>query len=158
MNWQDVLADPTLQNLPYKIELNEWGKIVMTPASNKHGYFQSEILVRLKNLEKDGKTFVECSVETQQGVKVADVVWISSKFYTEHGLETPYRQAPELCVEVISPSNSETEMSEKKDLYLERGAQEVWFCDEGGDVVFWNNEGLLSGSHLFPAFPSKISL
>ncbi|RME59856.1 Uma2 family endonuclease, partial [Candidatus Parcubacteria bacterium] len=33
MKWSEVLADPTLQDLPYKIELNEWEQIVMTPAS-----------------------------------------------------------------------------------------------------------------------------
>ncbi len=33
MKWQDVLLDKTLQDLPYKIELNEYGKIEMSPAS-----------------------------------------------------------------------------------------------------------------------------
>ena len=28
MQWSEVMADKSLQNLPYKIELNEYGKIV----------------------------------------------------------------------------------------------------------------------------------
>ncbi len=47
MQWQDVINDPCLQNLPYKIELNEWGQIIMTPASNKHGYYQAEIALAI---------------------------------------------------------------------------------------------------------------
>ena len=38
MNWQEICNDPLLRELPYKIELNEWGKIVMTPA--RHSAFK----------------------------------------------------------------------------------------------------------------------
>ena len=37
MNWQEICNDPLLRELPYKIELNEWGKIVMSPA--RHSAF-----------------------------------------------------------------------------------------------------------------------
>lgn len=37
MKWSEVINDKTLQDLPYKIELNEWGHIVMSPVSNLHG-------------------------------------------------------------------------------------------------------------------------
>ena len=36
MQWQEVVNDPSLQDLPYNIEMNEYGKIIMSPASNKH--------------------------------------------------------------------------------------------------------------------------
>jgi Uma2 family endonuclease len=42
------------------------------------------------------------------------------------GFETPYARAPEICVEVTSPSNSRTEMREKIDAYLASGANELW--------------------------------
>ncbi len=32
MNWQEVCREPTLQNLPFKIELNRYGQVVMSPA------------------------------------------------------------------------------------------------------------------------------
>ena len=32
MKWQEVLEDKSLQDLTYKIELNRWGQIVMSPA------------------------------------------------------------------------------------------------------------------------------
>jgi len=37
MQWSDVIDNPLLQNLPFKIELNRFGNILMTPASNQHG-------------------------------------------------------------------------------------------------------------------------
>jgi len=33
LRWAEVMRDPSLQNLPYKIELNARGKIEMSPAS-----------------------------------------------------------------------------------------------------------------------------
>ncbi len=29
--WDEVLRDPALRDLPYKIEVNSWGKVEMTP-------------------------------------------------------------------------------------------------------------------------------
>ena len=40
LRWDEVLKDPSLQDLPYKIELNAWGKVEMSPASNRHGRLQ----------------------------------------------------------------------------------------------------------------------
>jgi hypothetical protein len=37
MQWADVLADRSLRDLPYKIELDRNGNIIMSPASNRHG-------------------------------------------------------------------------------------------------------------------------
>jgi hypothetical protein len=37
MNWSDVLEESTLQDLPFKIGMNEGGKIVLNSLSNKHG-------------------------------------------------------------------------------------------------------------------------
>ena len=35
MDWASVISDPLLRNLPYKIELNEHGTIMMSSASNR---------------------------------------------------------------------------------------------------------------------------
>lgn len=54
MQWQEVCNDPLLQNLPYKIELNRWGQIVMSPAKIKHGFFQNRIGSLLDRLIPSG--------------------------------------------------------------------------------------------------------
>ncbi|MFT5367060.1 MAG: Uma2 family endonuclease [Candidatus Latescibacterota bacterium] len=158
MKWSEVINDKTLQDLPYKIELNEWGHIVMSPASNRHGLIQSKIARLLNQQDALGETFPECSIETAKGVKVADVIWGSAHFFEQNGLETPYRVAPEICVEVLSPSNTMAEMEEKRDLYLAKGAREVWVCDEEGQLTFFDTCGKLAHSTLFPDFPTKVSL
>jgi len=158
MKWSDVINDKTLQDLPYKIELNEWGNIVMSPASNRHGLIQGKIARMLGQQNMPGETFPECSIETDKGVKVADVVWGSLHFFQQNGLETPYRVAPEICVEVLLPSNTMAEMKEKKDLYLAKGAREVWVCDEDGQMTFFDARGKMAHSTIFPHFPAQISL
>jgi hypothetical protein len=36
MRWEEVCADRQLQDLPFKIELNKWGQIVVSPVKIKH--------------------------------------------------------------------------------------------------------------------------
>ena len=123
MEWNQVLEHPSLQNIPFKIELNEWGKIVMTPASNLHGNLQVKIAMKLMLLLKEGEVSAEVSIQTSKNVKVADVAWASAEFISQHGFETPYSMAPEICVEVISPGNTKGEMAEKRELYLGQGCK-----------------------------------
>ncbi|MBB1126442.1 Uma2 family endonuclease [Thiospirillum jenense] len=156
MQWSEVIADTTLADLPYKIEMNEWGKIEMSPATNFHSGLQMEIAVLLRELLKDGKSYAEISIETAKNVKVADVVWASNQFLSQYGLETPYHVAPEICVEVMSPSNTEREMLMKTELYLERGAQEVWICLATGQLRFFTSAGQQTHSPLCPDFPTVI--
>jgi len=64
--------------------------------------------------------------------------------------------ASEICVEVISPGNTKGEMAEKRELYLAKGAKEVWFCDENGEMEFFTYDGRLSASKICPDFPINI--
>ena len=125
LTWADVMANPYLKNLPFKIELNRWGKIEMSPASNRHGLKQ---IALSRELEKQpgGQVLVECSIQTTDGVRVADVAWVSDAKLAAFGDATPYPQAPEICVEIMSPSNTWAEMHKKAELYLEAGAEQVW--------------------------------
>ena len=158
MRWSEVLTDKSLTNLPYKIELDEWGNIVMSPASNRHAFLQMTIALWLNGFKEQGIVFQECSVQTEKGVKVADVVWGSARFFARHQLATPYLLAPELCVEVLSPSNSMAEMREKKELYFAKGAKEFWVCDDTGQMIFFAPLGELERSELFPTFPRQLEL
>lgn len=136
MTWNDVLANPHLKDLPFKIELNRWGRIEMSPASNQHGMVQ---LQRVQDLAQRprGTVISACSIQTSDGVRVADVAWISAGRLAEFGVATPFPRAPELCVEIMSPSNSWPEMHVKAALYLEAGAEEVWVVTlDGRRTVF----------------------
>ena len=148
-----------MRDLPYKIEMNEWGNIVMSPASNRHGNIQTKIAFFLMTMMKNGTVLTECSVETSKGVKVADVAWASSSFLEKNRGQTPYLAAPEICVEIMSPSNTEAEMMHKRNLYFAKGALEYWLCDEDGNLRFFGVRGtLLEKSELYPQMTDKIEV
>lgn len=158
MNWQEVTEHPSLQNLPFKIELNEYGAIVMNPVKLSHSVYQGEILHLMHNMRNDGIVLVECAVWTPKGTKVADVAWMSNKLWKKLKGQTEAMIAPEVCVEVLSMSNSDVEMKEKRKLYFERGAKEVWICDEYGNISFYNLKRKITKSAMFTGFPNKIEI
>ena len=152
--WQDLCRDPSLEDLPYKIELNAWGKIEMSPApSNRHGRLQAALVIELSRQLK-GTAISECSVLTRIGVRVPDVVWASSEFMQAFGEITPYTRAPEVCIEVLSPSNVQAEIDEKTAAYLAAGAMEVWIVAEDGTIRYFTAAGEQAKS----GFPASISL
>ena len=157
MNWQQVVEDPSLKNLPYKIETNERGQIVMTPAMLKHGSYQFRIGNMLAKLLKiSGEIVTEAAIRTQKGSKVADVAWFSAERWALVAEEFDASVAANICVEVISPGNSTDEIDEMKALYFEAGAEEVWTCNATGEMNFFDPTGELQNSVLVTDFPSSI--
>lgn len=146
VRYRQLCEDPRFNNVPGKIELDVWGRMVMSPPpSNYHGALQVVLAARLAAL--GGRCFVEASVVTDTGLFVTDVAWASAEFMRAHRFETPYAQAPELCVEVISPSNSKPELEEKRQAYLAAGAEEVWLVfPKSKRVEIYNTEGLIPTS------------
>jgi Uma2 family endonuclease len=158
MNWQEVVAHPGLQNLPFKIELNQWGQIVMSPAKLKHSGYQGRLSFLLQTMRTDGIVLTECAVWTRKGTKAADVAWFSDELWEKMEDEPEATTAPQLCVEIVSNSNAKAEMREKRKLYFEQGAQEVWICSDQGRIDFYGPQGKLKDSRLFPGFPAHILL
>jgi Uma2 family endonuclease len=158
LTWEDVCADPSLRDLPFKIELNRLNQIVMSPAHPRHSRLQSKIARILGDLLTDGEAIVELAIETEDSTKVPDVVWASKATIARRGGEISWVGAPEICVEVLSPANTADEMDEKRTLYFERGATEVWLCSWDGKMAFYSVEGKLEHSKLCPTFPGTVVL
>ena len=158
MNWEQVCAEPNLKSLPYKIELNEWGQIVMSPASIRHVAFQALIAKLLATLLKQGKTLQEFPLETSENVKAPDVIWMSEERFEQVREKVSSPIAPEICVEVMSPGNTKQQMLHKGKLYFEKGAKEFWICDNNGNLEFYNAEGSLELSALIHEFPTKVEI
>ena len=152
--WDEVLRDPALRNLPYKIELNAWGKLEMTPASNRHSRLQGLVLAQLSRQLIGGALLPECSILTSIGVRCPDAAWASPEFMAAYGEITPYTRAPEICVEVVSPSNTQAEIEGKTWAYLAIGAHEVWIVSEAGTIRYFGQAGEKAKSD----FPVKIAL
>lgn len=157
MTWREVCEDKTLADLPYKIELNRFGQIVMSPTRNKRGFFQANIASLLQQLLPKGRVLVECAVDTPEGTKVADVAWATQERFRIIEDEFSCSIAPQICVEVWSPSNTREQIELKRRLYTERGAGEFWYCDQNGDMTFFDAKAQIGHSVLCPRFPASVA-
>jgi Uma2 family endonuclease len=159
--WDELCANSQLSQLDARIETDRHGHIIMTPPPEQdHGKRQYRIASLLERLmgSEAGVLMTECPISTSDGVKAADAAWISmNRNQKNHGLPC-LTTAPEICVEVLSPSNSTAEMDEKKALYVQAGAEEVWFCSNEGAMTFFNSAGLLAASRLCADFPPVVEL
>ena len=155
--WQEIVTDPALRDLPYKVETNRRGQIVLSPHSNRHSDLQAALFQLLQQHAPDGHVSVEYALATPRGVKTSDVVWMSLG-RREEMRETgdPSTLAPEICVEVMSESNTEEEMQEKRALYREIGAEEVWVVGEEGGIRFFGEEEA-ERSGIAPDCPQSVS-
>jgi len=152
--WAELVNDASLRDLPYKVELNAEGTIEMSPANNWHGAVQAYLARLLGNTLSHGMVFTESSVLTEAGVRVPDVAWGSAEFVREQGVNTPFTRAPEICVEILSPSNSPKEIDAKVKAFLAAGAKEVWLVRAREEVSFIGPEGVMPRS----AFVAEVQL
>ncbi|MPZ23273.1 MAG: Uma2 family endonuclease [Dehalococcoidia bacterium] len=75
--------------------------------------------------------------------------------------------APDLAVEVLSPSNSASEMARKVDHYLRAGATLVWLVDperrsvavyqRGGETRFLREDDEIDAGELIPGFRRRVA-
>ena len=111
--WAELLADRELARIEGRIETDRYGHVVLSPLSApSHGPFQAETAYLLRNLMPKGRVVTECPISTADGVKAADVAWASLECLTELGKKVCFPAAPEICVEVLSPSNTGAEIQE----------------------------------------------
>jgi Uma2 family endonuclease len=162
--------------LDARIELIE-GKIVeMSPTQPKHGYTTITISAVLWNFVKPrglgvvfgGETGFILPSETgqKQTVVAPDVAYVSKERLPS--LETPgfMRIAPDLAVEVISPSERSGKVQEKVELYLRAGTRMVWnLYPEQVQVVVHTPHGVrtyhaantLDGGDVLPGFQVMVA-
>jgi hypothetical protein len=55
MDWQPVCEHPSLRNLPFKIELNELGKIILSLLKVAHSLYQGKLTRLLYQHLQQGK-------------------------------------------------------------------------------------------------------
>ena len=154
--WQRMLADPALAKIEGRLETDRHGHVIMSPPPGyQHASRQFEIGFLLRQ-QMGGNVRTECPLSTSDGIKAIDVAWLSDLRESSALSGELLLQAPEICVEVLSPSNSIAEMAEKMALYFDAGADEVWLCETNGSMRFHTPGGAIDGSRLCPGFPSTI--
>jgi Uma2 family endonuclease len=160
MTWEQICDDPHLHDLPYKIEQDRHGRIVMSPAKADHGRFEIRVGAILERLLPGWAVYAECGVDTHEGVKVPDVAAMPAERARRHRGAASLPEAPDICVEILSFANTPGEMDEKRRLYATRGCREFWTCSEEGEMAFYEAPGgrRIDRSVLCPDFPPLICL
>jgi Uma2 family endonuclease len=134
----------------YKLELSR-GLVVREPRPGaRHGVITS----RIHNLlfdsgERSGHGLVvtQCGfllAEDPATVREPDVAFITPEHHTNTVPDGFWPFAPDLAVEVISPSNTVSYISQKVVEYLEAGCRLVWVVDPPSRTV-WVHRSLNDG-------------
>jgi len=158
LRWEELQNDSSFQGFEGRIETDRHGRVIMSPPPSRfHGNFQSQIVHKLIELIGKGEVVTECPISTEDGVKSADVAWLSPELSRKTADQGCLEVAPEICVEVISPSNTDAEMNEKTALYFAAGAKEVWHCEKDGRLRFFvSPTEEKSASAICPGFPKTL--
>jgi len=145
------------------------GEVVkMPPPSQKHDRIKNQINRLLnRHLDKNPELAMESLVEmgaevSQRDVFGPDVCLVKLDRYSN---ERIFRGAPELAIEVVSPSDTAARLKAKVDTYLQGGANAVWVVfPESRSVTIYSGDGVreLKGDQmiedpLLPGFSTPVS-
>ncbi len=111
-------------------ELDEGELITMPPAQDRHGTVQGNLHYFLKHFLRGkalGRVVVEvgCLLSREPPtVRAPDVAFLrAGRVAPQSGYQVG---APDLAIEVVSPSDTATQLDRKVDQYLKAGAHTVW--------------------------------
>ncbi len=99
MEWREVVGHPSLKDLPFKIETNAEGYIMMAAAKNRHRLYHARISGWLQLHGQEKGSVSECNIQTSDGVKIADVAWGSIEFFKKNRDDDPYQESPEVVID-----------------------------------------------------------
>lgn len=120
------------------------GRIVsMAPTGVPHGEIETEVAFHLRVWAKASNRgrvmggevgiFIRRNPDT---VRAADVLFISHERYARRGPTSYLDVAPELIVEIVSPEDRFSQMTEKLGDYFGAGVDRVWIVDPRVKRVF----------------------
>lgn len=116
-------------NGPVYHELHHGELVSLSRAKFKHLRIQGKLRDLFRNLAGPG-SFIEIEVAyrplPEHELWVADVAYLSRERHQAVDPDDYIQGAPEIVVEVLSPSNTATEMIEKESLCLGNGGREFW--------------------------------
>jgi Uma2 family endonuclease len=117
---------------PVYHELRHGEIVAVTRAKLKHQFIQSRLRDRLKGIAPAG-AYVDSEVPfralPEYELRVADVAFVNAERAAGMDPEDYLHGAPDLVIEVLSPSNTAAEIYDKEKLCLENDAREFWVVD-----------------------------
>jgi Uma2 family endonuclease len=151
------------------------GRIIpMSPTGGEHGNVESNVSFCLRDFVKPrylGWVMTgEVGIYTKRdpdSVRAADVVFISREKLPDGPPKGFLTVAPELVVEVVSPSDSQHELETKVAEYLDAGTLWVWLVDPGtkscgiykskDDYVELGKDDVISGEGILSGLEIQIA-
>src|SRR5262249_59887033 len=109
------------------------------PPGFEHRQRARAIANLLDQLHAGELATVEQAILTRDGqVRIADVVLLTQdqKRWLIANPTSPLSIAPPVCVEILSRSNTPPQIDEKRAIYFDAGANEVWICNLDGSMLF----------------------
>jgi Uma2 family endonuclease len=133
----DLITVEQFRQLPeggnYCYELQHGEVVAVTRPSSGHWQMQRrlerQLQPRLASFGEVGTEFAYRAVPEFE-LRVADVALISRDRFDAMDPKDNLRGAPELVIEVISPSNSAAQLRDTVSLCLANGALECWLVDQ----------------------------
>jgi len=116
----------------FRLELRHGELFQLPPAKWNHFLLQDRLRALLQNAAAEtGKAATEFGFRPTQENEylIADVAVSSIERWKSADPKGYFSGAPEIVIEVLSPSNTATEMLDKEKLCLENGCQEFWIVD-----------------------------
>jgi Uma2 family endonuclease len=157
-----------------RLELIRGELKVMSPSKLPHGILCARVAAELYGFVRERDLGVVVGAETgfivardPDTVLGVDAGFIShERLSTVEDLDKFFPSAPDLAVEVMSPSNTMREMEEKAALYFGAGARAVWvFNPKRRTAVVYSSSGVrtlseqdtLEGGEVLPGFTLELS-
>ncbi len=128
-----TLAD--LENIPgrdgFRYELRNGELVPVPPPIHRHKRLQLRLMELLKiTAGSAGVVSPEQAYAIDEhNYRIADLVFIPMARWNAIDDFGQFRGAPDVSIEIVSPSNTATEMNEKRKLCLENGSKEFWLVD-----------------------------
>jgi Uma2 family endonuclease len=147
----------------------------MPPTGDEHGGVTMELAatlyrhVKLNNLGRVYAAETGFKLESDPDtVRAPDIAFVSIERIQAAGRIQGYRNgAPDLAVEVTSPSNTKREMAEKAKEYFAAGARLVWIVNPKlksvtvyrslNDIIMLTEKDTLEGDEVVPGFQIPVA-
>lgn len=166
---QDFVRLPdSVGNQDVRYELVEGELITMSPGMLHHNLVHDRILVLLLTFVKARKVGTVVSEQafqlSERTVRVPDVAFVRSGRQLAH--DRPIEGAPDLAIEVVSPSNTPREIDQRVSDYFAAGCHRIWVVyPEDREVYIHGLAGvtrrrgddLLEDPELLPGFSVEVA-
>ena len=158
----------------YRYELVKGELRKMPPAGFEHGIRAAKIGRHLDVYVEQHQLGYVCGAETgfrisrnPDTVRAPDAAFVRQTSIEQQGIESGYWEgAPDLAVEVISPNDTDTEVSEKVEEWLTAGCPMVWVINPrqetvavyraAEEVIILSGDDVLEGGDVVEGFQCRV--